>query len=223
MDPLAVKALAACIDHTLLKPEATGAEIDRLCEQAIEHQFYAVCVQGCRVLRAYTRLEASTVKVAAVVGFPLGAMDADVVRYETEAAVDAGAAEIDMVLNVGRFLDGDLPGLLRDIRDVVEAADERPVKLILETCLLTRDQIIAACHLASEAEVKFVKTSTGFGKAGATVDDVRLMRETVGPKMGVKASGGIRDFDTAYAMIRAGATRLGCSASVAILEGMHPV
>jgi deoxyribose-phosphate aldolase len=160
------------------------------------------------------------VKVASVVGFPLGAVESDVKRFETEAAIDSGAHEIDIVLNIGRLRDGDDAFVLRELRDIVEAADERTVKVILETCLLTREQKIRACRLVVEAGAHFVKTSTGFSSGGATLDDVRLMRETVGPKFGVKASGGIRDTVTARAMIEAGATRLGTSSGVAIVQGV---
>ena len=168
---------------------------------------------------AYNALEDSDVQVTSVVGFPLGACDADAKRYETEMAVDLGAGEIDMVLNVGRFKDGEDKYVFRELRDVVESADDRIVKVILETCLLTRDEIIRACSLVVESGAKFVKTSTGFAEAGATIEDVKLMRETVGEKFGVKAAGGIRDRQTAEAMISAGATRLGTSASVAIMLG----
>ena len=223
MNALALTALAACIDHTLLKPDATALDIDRLCEEAIAHRFFSVCVHGSRVIRAADRLENSPVKVTCVVGFPLGAAEGDVKRYETEVAVDHGAAEIDMVMNIGRFKDGEFAVVLREIRDVVEAADERPVKVILETSLLTLDEITKACQLAEEGGAKFVKTSTGFGTVGATLEGVRHMRSVVSPEMGVKASGGIRDFDMAFAMIQAGATRLGTSSGIAILEGIKPV
>jgi deoxyribose-phosphate aldolase len=223
MNELALTALAACIDHTLLKPEATAFEIDRLCAEAITHRFFSVCVHGSRVIRAVDRLDGSSVKVTCVVGFPLGAADGDVKRYETEVAVDHGASEIDMVMNIGRFKDIDYAAVLREIRDVVEAADERPVKVILETALLTPEEITKACQLAEEAGAKFVKTSTGFGPGGATLEAVKQMRSAVGPAMGVKASGGIRDFDTAFAMIQAGATRIGTSSGVAILRGIKPV
>lgn len=210
--------LAALIDHTLLKPEATHADIDRLCSEALEHRFYSVCVNGCRVSRAYARLEDSGIFVTAVVGFPLGAMESDVQRYETEVAVDHGAEEIDMVMNVGKLKEGEHKAVFRGIRDVVEAAEERPVKVILETCLLTEPEIVTACQLAVEAGAKFIKTSTGFGSKGATVEHVRLMRQTVGTGCGVKASGGIRDLAAALVMVEAGANRLGTSASVAIVK-----
>ncbi|MBT6450812.1 MAG: deoxyribose-phosphate aldolase, partial [Verrucomicrobiales bacterium] len=171
--------LAKFIDHTLLKPEATRAQIEALCAEAAEHNFATVCVNGSRVELAYSLLEESDVQVATVVGFPLGAMEADVKRYETEAAIDAGAGEIDMVMNVGRFIDGDHDFIVREIRDVVEAADDHVVKVILETCLLSNEQIEQACKLVVQAQAHFVKTSTGFGSAGATIEHVKLMRATV--------------------------------------------
>ena len=212
--------LAALIDHTLLKADATVADIEKVCAEAREHKFHSVCVNGSRVAEAWHFLDGSDVKVASVVGFPLGAMSSDAKRFETEAAIDDGAHEIDVVLNVGRLKDGDDKYVLRELRDVVEAADERTVKVILETCLLTDEQKIRACHLVVESGAHFVKTSTGFNTGGATIADVKLMRATVGPKFGVKASGGIRDTQTALAMIAAGATRLGTSASVAIVKGI---
>ena len=176
-------------------------------------------MNGTHVPLARHALEDSGVKVAAVVGFPLGAMSSDAKRYETEAAVDDGAQEIDLVLSLGRLKDGDDAFVLRELRDVVEAADERPVKVILETCLLTEAEKIRACRLVVESGAHFVKTSTGFSSGGATAADVQLMRATVGPDFGIKASGGIRDAATAQAMIAAGATRLGTSSGVAIVQG----
>jgi len=220
MQTLTSKQLAHYIDHTLLKPEASAKDIEKLCAEAREQSFYAVCVNGSRVELARHFLESSEVKVACVVGFPLGSMESDVKRFETEAAIDSGAQEIDLVLNVGGLKDGDDQGVLRELRDVVEAAEGRPVKVILETCLLSRQEKIRACQLAVEAGTHFVKTSTGFSAAGATVEDVKLMRAAVGPKFGVKASGGIRDTATALAMIDAGATRLGTSSGVAIVKGL---
>ncbi len=211
--------LAPYIDHTLLKPEATREQIESLCAEAAEHKFSTVCVNGSRVELAYSLLEESDVQVAAVVGFPLGSTDADSKRYETEVAIDQGAGEIDMVMNVGRFKDGDHDYIVREIRDVVEAADDHVVKVILETCLLTDAQIEQACKLVVQAQAHFVKTSTGFGSAGATIEHVKLMRETVGQFAGVKAAGGIRDAATARAMIEAGATRLGTSNGIAIVTG----
>ena len=212
--------LAAFIDHTLLKPDTSLAQIEKLCAEALEHKFFSVCVNGCWVATAYQLLEDSDVKVASVVGFPLGAMAFDAKRFEAEAAIDDGAHEIDLVLNIARLKAGDDRYVLREIIDVVEAADERTVKVILETCLLTDEEKIRACHLVVESGAQFVKTSTGFSTGGATVADVKLMRETVGPKFGVKASGGIRDLPTALAMIEAGATRLGTSAGVAIMKNL---
>ncbi len=211
--------LAPYIDHTLLKPEATREQIESLCAEAAEHKFSTVCVNGSRVELAYSLLEESDVQVAAVVGFPLGAAEADSKRYETEVAIDQGAGEIDMVMNVGRFQDGDHDYIVREIRDVVESADDHVVKVILETCLLTDTQIEQACKLVVQAQAHFVKTSTGFGSAGATIEHVKLMRETVGQFAGVKAAGGIRDAATARAMIEAGATRLGTSNGIAIVTG----
>ncbi|HEY9510918.1 MAG TPA: deoxyribose-phosphate aldolase [Verrucomicrobiae bacterium] len=210
--------LAAYIDHTLLKPDATARDIEKLCAEAREHKFYSVCVNGGWVDHARALLEDTDVKVACVVGFPLGAMSGDVKRFEAEAAIDDGAQEIDLVINLGRLKDGNDKYVLRELRDVVEAADERPVKVILETSLLSREEKIRACELVVESGAHFVKTSTGFNAGGATLDDVKLLREAVGEKFGVKASGGIRDLKAALAMIEAGATRLGTSASVAIIQ-----
>ena len=211
--------LASYIDHTLLKPDATREQIEQLCTEAAEHQFTSVCVNGSRVELAHSLLEESDVQVCTVVGFPLGAMDADAKRYETEAAIDAGANEIDMVMNIGRFKDGEYDYIVREVRDVVEAADDRVVKVILETCLLTNDQIEKACKLVVQAQAHFVKTSTGFGNAGATLEHVRLMRETVGQFAGVKAAGGVRNSEDARTMIQAGATRIGTSNGIAIVSG----
>ena len=212
-------ALAQYIDHTLLKSDAAARDIEKLCEEARQHNFFSVCVNGSRVELARSLLEDTPVKVACVVGFPLGAMEGDVKRFETEAAIDSGAHEIDMVINIGRLKDNDDKYVLREIRDVVEAADERVVKVIIETALLTQEEKIRACKLFVDSGAHFVKTSTGFSTAGATVDDVKLLREAVGPSFGVKASGGIRDTATARAIIEAGATRLGTSSGIAIVKG----
>jgi len=211
--------LAQYIDHTLLKVDASQAQFEKLCAEAVEYQFATVCVNGSRVELAYSLLEESDVQVCTVVGFPLGAMDADAKRYETEAAVDAGAGEIDMVMNVGRFKDSEHDYVVREIRDVVEAADDRVVKVILETCLLSNDEIVKACKLVVQAQAHFVKTSTGFGSAGATLEHVKLMRETVGQFAGVKAAGGVRNDEDATAMIKAGASRIGTSNGIAIISG----
>ena len=217
---LTPEQLAAYIDHTLLKPDASAAQIEQLCTEAREYKFFSVCVNGSWVAAARHFLDGSDVKVASVVGFPLGAMSSDVKRFETETAIDDGAHEIDLVLNIARLKAGDDKYVFREICDVVEAADERTVKVILETCLLTDEEKIRACKLVVESGAHFVKTSTGFSTAGATIADVKLLRETVGVKFGVKASGGVRDAQTALAMIEAGATRLGTSSGIAIVKGL---
>ena len=218
--PTTPAALARFIDHTLIRADAALPDVEKLCAEAREHKFHSVSVNGSWIVAACHFLEGSEVKVGCAVSLPLGAMASDVKRFETEAAIDDGAHEIDVVLNLGRLKDGDEKYVLRELRDVVEAADERTVKVILETCLLTREEKIRACGLVVESGAHFVKTSTSFSTGGATVDDIKLLRETVGPKFGVKASGGIRDTKTALAMIAAGATRLGTSASVAIVNGL---
>jgi deoxyribose-phosphate aldolase len=221
--PTTPAALARFIDHTLTRADATIQDIEKLCVEAHEHKFHSVSVNGSWVVAARHFLDGSDVKVGCAVSFPLGAMSGDTKRFETEAAIDDGAHEIDVVLNLGRLKAGDDKYVLRELRDVVEAADEWPVKVILETCLLTREEKIRACQLVVESGARFVKTSTGFSTGGATVEDVKLLRETVGPKFGVKASGGIRDTKTALAMIKAGATRLGTSAGVAIVKGLAEI
>ena len=211
--------LAARIDHTLLKPEATARDIEKLCAEARECHFFGVCVNGCWIKSACGMLRNSAVRISSVVGFPLGAMSVDAKCRETEIAVRDGAQEIDYVLNAGRLKQGDLRFIADEIRNLVSAAAGLPVKVILETCLLTEEEKIQACRLAVENGARFVKTSTGFGAGGATAADVKLMRDTVGADFGVKASGGIRDLKMALAMIGAGATRLGTSAGVAIIKG----
>lgn len=215
-----MKPLNKYFDHTLLKPEATSAQIDKLCEEAREYDFYSVCVNSCYAARCMENLRGADVKIAAVVGFPLGACTTATKAFETEEACKDGASEVDMVLNVGVFKDGDYDYIREDIYAVVEAAAKYNaiVKVILETCLLSDSEIEEACRLAKEAGAHFVKTSTGFNSAGATVEDVALMKKTVGDALEVKASGGIRDYAQAMAMIEAGADRLGASASVAIME-----
>jgi deoxyribose-phosphate aldolase len=216
--PPARELLAAALEHTLLRPETTAKDIERLCTEALQHHFHCVCVNSSRVQQAYHLVQDSGVKVASTVGFPLGASEPDAKRYETEIAIDQGAHEIDVVMNIGRFKDGDHSYIVRELRDVVEAADERPVKVIIETCLLTREEKITACKLVLDSGAQVVKTSTGFSTGGATVEDVRLLRETVGTRFGVKAAGGIRNFQQALAMLEAGANRLGTSAAVAIIS-----
>lgn len=214
------KPLNKYFDHTLLKPEAVTSQIDKLCDEALEYDFYSVCVNTCYVGRCADRLKGSDVKIAAVVGFPLGACTTATKAFETEEACKDGASEIDMVLNVGVFKDGDYDYIRDDIYAVVEAAEKYNaiVKVILETCLLTSEEIEEACKLSREAGAHFVKTSTGFNSGGATAEDVALMKKTVGNELEVKASGGIRDYETAMAMIEAGADRIGASASVKIME-----
>ncbi len=217
---LTAAELARYIDHTVLKADATAKDIEKLCAEARTHGFASVCVNGSRVLQAAHLLEGTDVKVAAVVGFPLGAMDSDAKRFETENAIDLGAQEIDLVLNLGRLKDGDDKYVFRELRDVVEAAAGAPVKVILECCLLSEEEKRRAIALVVESDAAFVKTSTGFSTGGATLADVMLMRALVGPKFGVKAAGGIRDTATALAMIEAGANRLGTSAGVSIVKCM---
>lgn len=209
--------LARWIDHTLLKPDATEAEIETLCKEAAEHSFASVCVNPINVAQSRKMLRGSKVKVCTVIGFPLGATFPEIKAAETRAAIENGAQEIDMVINVGALKSGNYDLVEKDIRAVVRASGRRVVKVILETCLLTDDEKIKACVLCKEAGADFVKTSTGFSKGGATVKDVALMRKVVGTKMGVKASGGVRSYEDACEMIQSGATRLGASASVAIV------
>lgn len=213
-------SLAALIDHTLLKPEATAADIRKLCAEARQYGFASVCVNPYWTPLAVEELDGSTVPVCTVVGFPLGANATEVKVAETVVAIRAGAQEIDMVLNIGELRGGTHAAVEADIRAVVQAATERGaiVKVILETALLNDQQKIAACRMAQDAGARFVKTSTGFGPGGATVEDVALMRRIVGPDMGVKASGGIRTLEDCRRMIAAGATRIGASAGVKIME-----
>jgi deoxyribose-phosphate aldolase len=213
-----MKSLETYIDHTLLRADATINDIERLCAEAREYSFYCVCINSSWVQDACRLLEGSSVKVAAVVGFPLGAMSSEAKRYETETAIRAGAHEIDAVLNIGRLKQGDDSYVLHELREIVRASSGRTVKIILETCLLSREEKIHGCRLVTDSGAHFVKTSTGFSSGGATIDDVALLRETVGLEFGVKASGGIRDAKTALAMIEAGATRIGTSAGLAILR-----
>jgi deoxyribose-phosphate aldolase len=214
-------AIASLIDHTLLKPEATADDIRRLCAEARQSSFASVCVNPYWVPLAAAELAGSPVKVCTVVGFPLGASATAVKRAEAEAATRAGAREIDMVINVGALRSGDYDEVKRDIEAVVGAAHAAGaiVKVILETALLDDQQKAVACTLARLAGADFVKTSTGFGPGGATARDVTLMRRIVGPRMGVKAAGGIRTIEDLRSMAAAGATRIGASASVKIVEG----
>jgi deoxyribose-phosphate aldolase len=212
--------VASYIDHTLLKPDATETEIDRLCAEAAEWRFATVCVNPTWVARAARRLKGTGVGVCSVVGFPLGATTPDVKQFEARRAIFDGAAEIDMVLNVGALKSGDVRLVSDDIRMVVGACDPCGVisKVILETALLTDEEKVTACTLAKAAGADFVKTSTGFGPGGATAADIALMRRIVGEDMGVKAAGGVRDLEQMKAMVAAGATRIGASAGVRIVK-----
>lgn len=214
--------MARLIDHTLLKATATEAEVDKVCEEARVHGFGAVCVNPVYVPRAAAALRGSPVAVATVIGFPLGANQPEVKAAESRLALQQGATELDMVLNVGALKSRDLGLVARDIEAVVEEGHKAGalVKVIIETCYLTDEEKVLACRLAKQAGADYVKTSTGFGTGGATAADVRLMRETVGPEMGVKASGGIRTTADALAMAEAGASRIGASAGIAILQGL---
>ncbi len=209
--------MAGYIEHTLLKAEATAEDISKLCREARECKFYAVCINPSFVQQAVKELAESEVKVATVIGFPLGANTTAVKAFEAAEAVASGAAEIDMVINLGALKNGDLDYVRRDISTVVRAAEGKTVKVIIEAVLLNNKEKMIACRLAEEAGAHFVKTSTGFGPGGATVTDVRLMRETIGPAMGVKAAGGVRTAKDALLMIEAGACRIGTSAGKAII------
>ncbi len=210
--------MAKLIDHTLLKPEATREQVVQLCEEAVEHGFASVCVNPTWVRQCRDIVRGSDVLVCTVAGFPLGANTTPAKAFETQKAVDDGADEIDMVVNIGMLKSGDYNFVERDIRAVVEAAGPKgEVKVIIETCYLTDAEKIKASLLVKEAGAHFVKTSTGFGKKGATLGDVALMRKIVGTKLGVKAAGGIRDQERALQMVEAGASRIGASASIAII------
>jgi deoxyribose-phosphate aldolase len=211
------------IDHTLLKPETTADMIDKLCAEAKQYDFASVCVNPVWVKRSAELLKGTDVKVCTVIGFPLGANTPAVKAAETRDAIANGATEVDMVINVGALKSGDLELVKQDIAAVVEAAGGVLVKVILETGLLTEEEKVTACKLSVEAGADYVKTSTGFGPGGATVEDIALMRKTVGPNIGVKASGGVRDRASALAMIEAGASRIGASAGIAIVSGEEAV
>jgi deoxyribose-phosphate aldolase len=213
-------SIAALIDHTLLKPEATAADIRKVCAEARHYSFASVCVNPYWVRLVAGELAGSAVKVCSVVGFPLGASATEIKVAETVAAIRDGAQEIDMVLNIGELRGGNHGAVRDDIKAVVETAHSHGaiVKVILETALLNDEQKVAACLLAKEAGADFVKTSTGFGPSGATAADVALMRRTVGPAIGVKASGGVRTLEDLQTMVVAGANRVGASASVKIVE-----
>lgn len=211
--------IAHTIDHTLLSPETTSEEIEKLCGEARQYEFYSVCVPPSWIGHAKKCLGGSKVKVVTVISFPHGNDLSASKALASQQAKNAGADEIDMVMNLGWAKAGNWPAVECEIAHVVKAVKPTPVKVILETCLLDEDQIRIACHAATQAGAKFVKTSTGFSKGGATMDAVRLMKASIPPTMEVKASGGIRDLPTALAMIQAGATRLGTSSGIAILSG----
>jgi deoxyribose-phosphate aldolase len=215
-----MKPLNKYFDHTLLKPEATKEQIKTLCEEAMENDFYSVCVNSYRVKEASELLKDSQIKVAAVVGFPLGAMTIAAKTYETITALRDGANEIDMVINIGALKDKDYETVEKDIYAITSVAKDYNaiVKVIIETCLLSDEEKIKACKLSEKAGAEYVKTSTGFSLGGAEINDVILMKKTVGNRLKVKASGGIRDYKKTIAMIDAGAERIGASAGVQILK-----
>jgi deoxyribose-phosphate aldolase len=218
---VSVEEMAGLIDHTNLKSFVRRKEIKKLCEEALEHNFAAVCVNTSYVKLCHDSLKSTEVDIAAVVGFPLGACTTETKAFETKEAIVLGANEIDMVLNIGMFYEEDYSFIKNDIEKVVKAADGGMVKVILETGFLTDEQIVKACQLVQEAEAHFVKTSTGFGPMGAFVDHVALMSQTVGDNFGIKAAGGIKDAKTAVRMVNAGANRLGASAGIAIIDSLQ--
>ena len=213
--------LTSLIDHTILAAGATAEQVKKLCSEAEQYNFASVCINSSRVALAKELLKDSTVKVCTVVGFPLGAMSSKAKAYEAKVAIQDGADEVDMVINVGLLKDQDYEGLFQDIKEVKEACQNTLLKVIIETCLLTDEEKVIACEAAVKAGADYVKTSTGFSTGGAKVEDIALMRKTVGPDIGVKASGGIRDKETAQAMVDNGATRLGCSSGVQIAQGLE--
>ena len=206
------------IDHTILKATASGTDVQKLCEEAIEHEFYSVCVNGCYVADAKHLLQGTDVKVAAVVGFPLGAMTTAAKVFEAKEAVENGASEIDMVINVAKLKDGEFKYVENEIRQIKEAIGDNVLKVIIETCYLTDEEKVKACELSLAAKADFVKTSTGFGTDGATYEDVKLMKSVVGDNAKVKASGGVRDKETAQKYIDLGAERLGTSSGIDIVK-----
>jgi len=211
--------IASYIDHTILAADATQEKIEKLCQEAREWHFASVCVNTCWAKLCAKLLEGSGVNVCVVVGFPLGAMSTEAKAFEAKKAVEDGATEVDMVINIGWLKDHKDSLVEEDIRQVKKACGDKHLKVIIEACLLTEEEKVRACKLSVAAGADFVKTSTGFSKSGATVEDVALMRKTVGNACKVKASGGIRDYKTAKAMVEAGADRLGCSAGIAIVQG----
>ena len=206
------------IDHTILKATASGTDVQKLCAEAIEHKFYSVCVNGCYVADAKHLLQGTDVKVAAVVGFPLGAMTTAAKVFEAKEAVENGASEIDMVINVAKLKDGEFEYVENEIRQIKEDIGDNVLKVIIETCYLTDEEKVKACELSLVAKADFVKTSTGFGTGGATYEDVKLMKSVVGDNAKVKASGGVRDKETAQKYVELGAERLGTSSGIDIVK-----
>jgi deoxyribose-phosphate aldolase len=210
--------VASIIDHTILKPETTPEDVKKICKEAVENKFASVCVNSCYTKLVAEELGNSGVKVCTVVGFPLGAMSSESKAFETKKAIEDGAQEIDMVINIGMIKSKQYGYVKSDIAAVVDAAKGKAiVKVILETCLLTDEEKVEACKISKAANADFVKTSTGFSRWGAKLEDVKLMRETVGSEMGVKASGGVHSFEDAVKIIEAGATRIGASSSLKII------
>ena len=209
------------IDHTTLKAMAQKEEIKKLCDEAKEYKFYSVCVNGSNVAYAYEQVKDSDVKVAAVVGFPLGAMSMEAKIFESKKAIEDGASEIDMVINIGALKDKDYDYVEKEISEIKKAIGNNILKVIIETCYLTDDEKIKACELSVAAKADFVKTSTGFGTGGATFEDVKLMKEVVGNKAQVKASGGVKNFKTVKKYIELGTTRLGNSSGIEIIKGIE--
>lgn len=210
--------IAKLIDHTLLKPDASSADIIRLCSEAKEYGFYSVCVNSSNIEICVEELDKSGIKIVSVVGFPFGAMSMSAKANETYNALSLGANEIDMVMNIGRFLEGDYDYVQEDIREVKEACQKSVLKVIIETSMLDQKQIKKACHLAEKSGADFVKTSTGILGRGANLEDLKIMHKAVGNSMGIKASGGINNYQKAMQMIQAGATRIGASASIKIIQ-----
>ena len=206
------------IEHTILKATASSSDVQKLCEEAIEHEFYSVCVNGCYVADAKQLLQGTDVKVAAVVGFPLGAMTTAAKVFEAKEAVENGASEIDMVINVAKLKDGEFEYVENEILQIKEAIGDNVLKVIIETCYLTDEEKVKACELSLVAKADFVKTSTGFGTGGATYEDVKLMKSVVGDNAKVKASGGVRDKETAQKYVELGAERLGTSSGIDIVK-----
>lgn len=215
------KTMASYIDHTILKASATREQVIKICKEAAANQFASVCINPCHVKLVADQLKGTGVKTGAAVGFPLGATTAEVKAFETAQAVADGAEEIDMVINIGALKDGDTEYVENEIKGVVVAAKGKVVKVIIETCYLTDEEKVLACKLSKNAGADFVKTSTGFGTGGATIDDVALMRKTVGESTSVKASGGIRNLKDALDMIEAGANRIGTSAGLTIVSELN--